>query len=202
MVRAKASVPRYRAPAASAGAGRRGGNDADMAEAAAGAPADFDAAPAPAPAAAGAAAPDAAGADAAGAQVVEVGRLGGGGRAGGRRARPSGRGAARGAARGVRRDGGVDKEVRRLQADHKYLSFTKVGFARLIRDFQGRFADQPLRWSTEALLLFQIAAEEYLMYLYADAYLATHHRRRVTLNTEDIRLVRRLRSPHCWGETT
>lgn len=88
-----------------------------------------------------------------------------------------------------------------MQADHKYLAFSRIGFARLVREIQGRFSQEPLRWSGEALLLFQSAAEEYLMYLYADAYIATHHRKRVTLNTEDIRLVRRLRAPYTWGET-
>jgi len=95
----------------------------------------------------------------------------------------------------------VDKEIRKLQADHNYLSFSRVGFARLVREIQNRYSEEPFRWSAEALLLFQKVAEEYLMYLYADAYLATHHRRCVTLNAEDLRLVRRLRQPHCWGET-
>eukprot|EP00811_Abedinium_folium_P010456 NODE_19673_length_832_cov_7.564539.p1 GENE.NODE_19673_length_832_cov_7.564539~~NODE_19673_length_832_cov_7.564539.p1 ORF type:complete len:203 (+),score=28.28 NODE_19673_length_832_cov_7.564539:91-699(+) len=95
----------------------------------------------------------------------------------------------------------VEREIRSLQSDHRYLSFSKIGFARLVRDIQSRFSEEPLRWSAEALLLFQTAAEEYLMYLYADAYLATHHRRCVTLTTEDLRLVRRLRQPHCWGES-
>uniref|UniRef100_A0A7S0ZZA5 Core Histone H2A/H2B/H3 domain-containing protein n=1 Tax=Noctiluca scintillans TaxID=2966 RepID=A0A7S0ZZA5_NOCSC len=94
----------------------------------------------------------------------------------------------------------VEREIRKLQANHRYLSFSRVGFARLVRDIQSQFSTEPLRWSAEALLLFQSAAEEYLMYLYADAYLATHHRHCVTLQTEDLRLVRRLRQPHCWGE--
>lgn len=95
----------------------------------------------------------------------------------------------------------MDKEIRRLQADHRYLSFTKVGFARIIKELMVQFTNEPLRFTEEALHIFQGAAEEYLMYLFADAYLATHHRRCVTLNAEDIRLVRRLRMPHCWGET-
>ena len=51
----------------------------------------------------------------------------------------------------------------------------------------------------EALLLLQDATEEYT-WLLADAYLATQHRKRVTLNADDVRLVRCLRSPHCWAE--
>merc|ERR1712048_1076904 len=69
------------------------------------------------------------------------------------------------------RDRPVDRETRRLQNDHRYLSFPKVGFARLVREIQGTFTTEPIRWSAEALQLFQTAAEEYLMYLLADAYL-------------------------------
>lgn len=95
----------------------------------------------------------------------------------------------------------VDKEIKRLQLQHHFLSFAKSGFARLVREMQAQYTEERLKWSEEALLLFQMAAEEYLMYLYADAYLCTHHRKAVTLNIEDIRLVRRLRAPHCWDET-
>mmetsp|Transcript_73825 Transcript_73825/g.158345 ORF Transcript_73825/g.158345 Transcript_73825/m.158345 type:complete len:175 (-) Transcript_73825:51-575(-) len=95
----------------------------------------------------------------------------------------------------------VDRDIRRLQADHNYLSFAKVSFARLVREIQSQFTEENIRWAQEALLLFQSAAEEYLMYLFADAYLGTHHRNRVTLSTQDVRLVRRLRQPHCWNET-
>nr|UHA57727.1 histone H3.2 [Crypthecodinium cohnii] len=116
--------------------------------------------------------------------------------------------AARRRSSGVRRDRGgagakaVDREIIKLQADHNYLSFPRLAFGRLVRDLQEQFTEEPYRWSIEALSVFQQAAEEYLMYLYNDAYLTTTHRRRVTLNTEDVRLVRRLRQPHCWGETT
>jgi len=95
----------------------------------------------------------------------------------------------------------VDREIRRLQKDHRYLSFTKVAFARVVKGLMAQFTNEPMRFTQEALATFQAAAEEYLMYLFADAYLATNHRRCVTLNAEDLRLVRRLRMPHCWGET-
>ncbi|CAE8702639.1 unnamed protein product [Polarella glacialis] len=106
------------------------------------------------------------------------------------------------ASHGVRRDSPLEREIRKLQADHHYLSIPKIAFARMVKELQSRFIEEPFRWSSEALMLLQFAAEEYLMYLYADAYLATVHRHRVTLNTEDLRLVRRLRQPHCWGETS
>ncbi|CAE7423025.1 HHT1 [Symbiodinium sp. CCMP2456] len=96
---------------------------------------------------------------------------------------------------------GVDREIYRLQQSHNYLSIPKAAFARVVKDIQSSFAEEPLRFSTEALELLQAATEEYLMYLFADGYLATAHRRRVTLSSEDVRLVRRLRQPHCWGET-
>merc|ERR1719150_1492985 len=94
----------------------------------------------------------------------------------------------------------IEADIRHLQANHHYLAFTRLAFARLVREIQRDFTSEPYRWSSEALMVFQIAAEEYLMFLYGDAYLATHHRRRVTLTAEDVRLVRRLREPHCWRE--
>ncbi|CAE7030205.1 HHT1 [Symbiodinium sp. CCMP2592] len=99
---------------------------------------------------------------------------------------------------------GVDREIYRLQQSHNYLSIPKAAFARVVKDIQHVPQREPLRFSTEALELLQAATEEiaeYLMYLFADGYLATAHRRRVTLSSEDVRLVRRLRQPHCWGET-
>ncbi|CAK9053590.1 Histone H3 (H3S) (Histone H3-I/H3-II) (Major histone H3) [Cleaved into: H3F], partial [Durusdinium trenchii] len=118
-----------------------------------------------------------------------------------------------GARRGVRRDREternaahmgrrpMEREILKLQQDHNFLSIPKTAFGRLVRDIQSSFAEEPLRFSSEALELLQMATEEYLMYLFADGYLATAHRRRVTLSSEDVRLVRRLRQPHCWGET-
>eukprot|EP00929_Paragymnodinium_shiwhaense_P107940 TRINITY_DN7428_c0_g2_i1.p1 TRINITY_DN7428_c0_g2~~TRINITY_DN7428_c0_g2_i1.p1 ORF type:complete len:225 (-),score=75.51 TRINITY_DN7428_c0_g2_i1:118-792(-) len=95
----------------------------------------------------------------------------------------------------------VDKDIRRLQADHRYLSFPLSAFARLVREIQLHFTENTMRWEPAALQCMQMAAEEYIMYLLADAYLATIHRRCVTLSPQDLRLVRRLRQPHCWGET-
>ncbi|CAJ1447665.1 unnamed protein product [Effrenium voratum] len=94
----------------------------------------------------------------------------------------------------------LEREILKLQRDHNYLSIPKAAFARLVKEIQSSFAEEPLRFSSEALELLQAATEEYLMYLFADGYLATAHRRRVTLSSEDVRLVRRLRQPHCWGE--
>ncbi|CAK9071712.1 unnamed protein product [Durusdinium trenchii] len=113
-----------------------------------------------------------------------------------------------GARRGVRRDREternaahmgrrpMEREILKLQQDHNFLSIPKTAFGRLVRDIQSSFAEEPLRFSSEALELLQMATEEYLMYLFADGYLATAHRRRVTLSSEDVRLVRRLRQ---WG---
>lgn len=96
---------------------------------------------------------------------------------------------------------GMEREIFRLQQEHHFLSIPKLSFGRLVKEIQSSFASEPLRFSSEALELLQMATEEYLMYLFADGYLATAHRRRVTLSSEDVRLVRRLRQPHCWGET-
>ena len=117
-----------------------------------------------------------------------------------------------GAKRGVRKDReperdvtrmrqSADREIAKMQQDHNFLSIPKTAFCRLVMEIQSSFAKEKMRFSSEALELLQMATEEYLMYLFADGYLATAHRRRVTLSSEDVRLVRRLRQPHCWGET-
>mmetsp|Transcript_24623 Transcript_24623/g.56836 ORF Transcript_24623/g.56836 Transcript_24623/m.56836 type:complete len:136 (+) Transcript_24623:63-470(+) len=94
----------------------------------------------------------------------------------------------------------VDLDIRRLQADHRFIAFPKLAFARVVKETQRAFSHDPMRWSYDALGLLQTSAEEYLMYLMADSYLCTHHRKCVTLTVQDMRLVRRLREPHCWGE--
>mmetsp|Transcript_20743 Transcript_20743/g.37733 ORF Transcript_20743/g.37733 Transcript_20743/m.37733 type:complete len:140 (-) Transcript_20743:197-616(-) len=117
------------------------------------------------------------------------------------------------AAKAAARDGGVvrdlrpgrglkpvDLDIRRLQGDHKFIAFPKLAFARLVKETQKAFTHEPLRWAADALDLLQAASEEYLTYLMADSYLCTHHRKCVTLTVQDMRLVRRVREPHCWPE--
>jgi len=115
------------------------------------------------------------------------------------------------AARGVRKDAhsgksgrrrgksGIDKEIRELQGSATRVCIPKGSFCRLVKEMSQMFQDdEPFRFTTDALLLIQSATEEYLTYLFADSYLCTVHRKRLTLQPEDLRLVRRLRAPHCW----
>eukprot|EP00438_Fugacium_kawagutii_P025357 Skav236519 [mRNA] locus=scaffold78:859467:868031:+ [translate_table: standard] len=89
-----------------------------------------------------------------------------------------------GARRGVRRDReperdavkmgrrALDKDIMKLQKEHNFLAFSKTAFGRLVKDIQSNFASERMRFSSEALELLQMATEEYLMYLFADGYLA------------------------------
>jgi len=93
----------------------------------------------------------------------------------------------------------VDKEIRRLGNSVKPCTPT-AAFARIMKELVAQFqeGDTPYRFTVEALCLFQSASEDYLTSLFGDSYLCTVHRKRITLQQEDIRLVRRLRAPYCW----
>lgn len=55
-------------------------------------------------------------------------------------------------------------------------------------------ADPPTRWSAQALLAIQAAAEPYLVDLMQDGLCVAIHAKRVTLTAKDMRLVRRIRN--------
>mmetsp|Transcript_72551 Transcript_72551/g.125908 ORF Transcript_72551/g.125908 Transcript_72551/m.125908 type:complete len:125 (-) Transcript_72551:253-627(-) len=109
-----------------------------------------------------------------------------------------------GGIRRTRPGANVAREIKKFQNDMHFVSFSKISFARLVRETQNQYlpaGQAPYRWSVEGLVTLQKVCEEYLTFLFADAYVATYHRRRVTLNIEDLRLVRRLRGPTCFAET-
>ncbi|EER04097.1 histone H3, putative [Perkinsus marinus ATCC 50983] len=84
------------------------------------------------------------------------------------------------------------KEIRQFQRTTELL-VPKAPFARVVREIQLLFVGEEWRWSREALIALQTAAEAYLVGLFEDAMLVAIHAKRVTLMAKDIRLVRRIR---------
>ncbi|KAF4676865.1 hypothetical protein FOL47_004568 [Perkinsus chesapeaki] len=84
------------------------------------------------------------------------------------------------------------KEIRQFQRTTDLL-VPKKPFARVVREIQLLFVGDEWRWSREALIALQTAAEAYLVGLFEDAMLVAIHAKRVTLMAKDLRLVRRIR---------
>jgi len=87
------------------------------------------------------------------------------------------------------------REIRRYQQTTDSL-IPKLPFARVVREISHdvvRIAREDYRWSAEAMLATQSAAEDYLTHLFEDANLCAIHARRVTIMPKDIHLARRIR---------
>ena len=89
---------------------------------------------------------------------------------------------------------GALREIRRYQKTEELL-LRKLPFARLVRETQATISQKEFRWTAEALMAMQEAAEAHLVGLFEDAYLCTLHAKRVTLMPKDIQLARRIRGP-------
>lgn len=99
------------------------------------------------------------------------------------------------------------REIRHYQKSIDLL-IPRAPFARLVREVMqdlytkrdGKFykfnlkADPPTRWSAQALLAIQAAAEPYLVDLMQEGLCVAIHAKRVTLTAKDMRLVRRIRN--------
>ncbi|CAN6444225.1 unnamed protein product [Victoria cruziana] len=83
------------------------------------------------------------------------------------------------------------REIRRLQKTVNLLIPT-LPFVRVVREIAGYISKDPLRFTAEALLALQEAAEVELVNLFADAQLCAIHAKRVTLMIKDWQLARRL----------
>lgn len=86
------------------------------------------------------------------------------------------------------------KEIKRLQ-EAKVVVIPRLPFQRLVRDV-ARSTHPDVRFSSQALLALQEAAESYLTGVFEDSYLCALHAKRVTLMVKDVQLARRIR-----GET-
>ncbi|CAL5383127.1 unnamed protein product [Camellia sinensis] len=83
------------------------------------------------------------------------------------------------------------REIRFYQKTCK-LIIPAAPFIRTVREISNFFAPQIIRWTAEALVAIQEAAEDYLVHLFEDAMLCAIHAKRVTLMKKDWELARRL----------
>ncbi|THF98250.1 hypothetical protein TEA_018349 [Camellia sinensis var. sinensis] len=73
------------------------------------------------------------------------------------------------------------REIRFYQKTCK-LIIPAAPFIRTVREISNFFAPQIIRWTAEALVAIQEAAEDYLVHLFEDAMLCAIHAKRVTLS--------------------
>mmetsp|Transcript_9282 Transcript_9282/g.32769 ORF Transcript_9282/g.32769 Transcript_9282/m.32769 type:complete len:121 (-) Transcript_9282:853-1215(-) len=86
------------------------------------------------------------------------------------------------------------REIRKYQKSTELL-IRKMPFARLVREIANNISPEPLRWTAEALLALQEAAEDVLVHLFEDCNLCAIHAKRVTIMPKDLQLARRIRGP-------
>eukprot|EP00775_Hariotina_reticulata_P003907 gene3907-4161_t len=90
--------------------------------------------------------------------------------------------------------------TRALQEIRKYQKSTdllirKLPFARLVREIGNQVAIEPYRWTAEALLALQEAAEDFIVHIFEDTNLCAIHAKRITIMPKDLQLARRIRGP-------
>lgn len=76
------------------------------------------------------------------------------------------------------------REIKRMQMKTEVI-IPRMPFQRLVRDI-ARGSNQEIRFSSQALLALQEAAECYLAGVFEDSYLCALHAKRVTLMVKDI----------------
>ncbi|KAM7472623.1 hypothetical protein LguiA_010806 [Lonicera macranthoides] len=83
------------------------------------------------------------------------------------------------------------REIRHFQKNWKLL-IPAAPFVRTVREISSFYAPEVSRWTAEALVALQEAAEDYMVGLFGDAMLCAIHAKRVTLMKKDWELARRL----------
>ncbi|XP_014515728.1 histone H3-like centromeric protein cnp1 [Vigna radiata var. radiata] len=83
------------------------------------------------------------------------------------------------------------REIRRFQKSCELL-IPAAPFIRCVKQITHQFSTEVTRWTPEAVVALQEAAEECLVHLFQDGMLCAIHARRITLMTKDIQLARRL----------
>ncbi|KAF5192192.1 histone H3 [Thalictrum thalictroides] len=83
------------------------------------------------------------------------------------------------------------REIRHYQKSSALLIPT-APFVRLVREITNQFSNEVNRWTAEALLAIQEAAEAHLINLFEDSMLCAIHANRVTLMQKDWQLARRI----------
>ncbi|TKY64052.1 histone H3 centromeric protein HTR12 [Spatholobus suberectus] len=83
------------------------------------------------------------------------------------------------------------REIRHFQKSCELL-IPAAPFIRCVKQITHSHSTQVSRWTPEAVVALQEAAEEYLVHLFEDGMLCAIHAKRVTLMKKDIELARRL----------
>ncbi|KAJ7962543.1 histone H3 [Quillaja saponaria] len=83
------------------------------------------------------------------------------------------------------------REIRHYQRTSNLL-IPSAPFIRAVRQVTHQLSTEVSRWTPEALIALQEAAEDYLVLLFEDAMLCAIHAKRVTLMKKDFELARRL----------
>ncbi|XP_010266470.1 PREDICTED: histone H3-like centromeric protein HTR12 isoform X1 [Nelumbo nucifera] len=83
------------------------------------------------------------------------------------------------------------REIRRYQKTWTLL-IPAAPFIRTVKEISNFYSPEVTRWTAEALVALQEAAEDYLVHLFEDAMLCAIHAKRVTLMQKDWALARRL----------
>ncbi|MQL90834.1 hypothetical protein Taro_023437 [Colocasia esculenta] len=83
------------------------------------------------------------------------------------------------------------REIRKYQKTWSLL-IPAAPFIRVVREITGYYSHEVSRWTPEALVAIQEAAEAFLVHLFEDANLCAIHAKRVTLMQKDWQLARRI----------
>ncbi|KAG5251711.1 histone H3 centromeric protein [Salix suchowensis] len=83
------------------------------------------------------------------------------------------------------------REIRHYQKTWKPL-IPAASFIRCVRMITQEFSQEINRWTAEALVAIQEAAEDFIVHLFEDGMLCAIHAKRVTLMKKDFELARRL----------
>ncbi|KAJ8467459.1 hypothetical protein OPV22_030011 [Ensete ventricosum] len=89
------------------------------------------------------------------------------------------------------------REIRNLQKTWNLL-IPFAPFVRLVREITHFYSKEVNRWTPEALIAIQEAAEAHMIEMFEDAYLCAIHAKRVTLMQKDIHLARRIGGRRHW----
>ncbi len=84
------------------------------------------------------------------------------------------------------------QEIRYYQKQGGCLTIPRASFARLVKEIAQDWMDE-LRFSKDGILAIQVATEDYMIKLLADANLSAIHRGHSTIAPKDIQLARRIR---------
>ncbi|KAF0923432.1 hypothetical protein E2562_006333 [Oryza meyeriana var. granulata] len=89
------------------------------------------------------------------------------------------------------------REIRRFQKSTELL-IPFAPFSRLVREITDFYSKEVTRWTYEALVALQEAAEYHLVDLFEVSNLCAIHAKRVTIMQKDIQLARRIGGRHSW----